>query len=207
MSDEKDNVVVNDESNSDVIVSDNSESSISKEGMNWYILQCYSGQEHKVKYRIDELVEKNEWSSHISRVLVPEEETIEIKNNKRIEKISKIYPGYVFIEMEYLDHLYVAIRQISGVAKFITAKNKPVPVKEDEVLRVLRKIGDKTKTIDVDFEIDEVVKVIAGPFRGYSGPITEIFPDKGSLKTLISIFGRETPVNLNFDQVEKTINN
>jgi transcriptional antiterminator NusG len=98
------------------------------------------------------------------------------------------------------------MRHVSGVAKIVGTKNMPTPVTEDEILRVLRKIGDKTKKIEVDFETGEVIKVISGPFRGYTGPISEINAERGKLKSLISIFGRETPVELDFDQVEKVIN-
>ena len=97
------------------------------------------------------------------------------------------------------------IKQFHGVAKFIGIGSKPSPVVEDEILKVLRKVGDKTKEIDVDFEVDEIIKVIDGPFRGYSGTISEINAIKGKIKAKISIFGRETPVELDFEQVEKTV--
>lgn len=171
----------------------------------WYIVQCYTGQEYKVQARVLQLIEDSKLQHIISRVLVPEEETIEIKNNKRVEKIAKIYPGYLFVQMEYDDGVYFAIRSLPGVAKFVGTRNQPTPVVEDEILRVLRKVGDKTPKVDVDFEVDEVVKVISGPFRGYSGQISEINAERGTLKALISIFGRETPVKLDFDQVEKVI--
>jgi transcriptional antiterminator NusG len=103
------------------------------------------------------------------------------------------------------DEVFYDIRGLSGVAKFVGSKTSPTPVTEDEILKVLRKVGDKTKKIDIDFEVDEVIKVIAGPFRGYTGPISEINAERGKLKALISIFGRETPVELDFDQVEKTV--
>ena len=171
----------------------------------WYIIQCFTGQEYKVRDRVEQLVEEKEASDRIVRVLVPEEETVEIKNNKRLEKVIKIFPGYVFVQMDYDDQLGFEIRRLPGVAKFVGSKVGPTPVSEEEILRVLRKVGDKTRKIDIDYEIDEVVKVIAGPFRGYTGPIAEINPERGKLKALISIFGRETPVELEFDQVEKTI--
>jgi transcriptional antiterminator NusG len=171
----------------------------------WYIIQCYSNQEHKVLMKIQNLIEEKQLQGKVLQVLVPEEDTIEIKNNKRLEKRTKIFPGYVFIEMLMSDDVFYDIRSISGVSKFIGSKSRPTPVTEDEILKVLRKIGDKTRKVDVDFEEGEVIKVVAGPFRGYSGPIAEINADKGNLKALISIFGRETPVKLDFDQVEKAV--
>jgi transcription termination/antitermination protein NusG len=175
------------------------------DGRQWYIMQCFSSQEYKVKARIEKLVEDKGYQTRIFRVLVPEEETIEIKNNKRVEKTSKIYPGYVFVHLVYDNDIYYELRSILGVSGFVGSKNTPVPVTEDEMLKILRKVGDKTRKIDVDFEEGEVIKVVAGPFRGYTGPISEINAEKGSLKALISIFGRETPVQLDFDQVEKSV--
>lgn len=175
------------------------------EGARWYIIQCYSAQEYKVQARIHQMIQDRQLEDRVFRVLIPEEETIEIKNNKRVEKTAKIFPGYVFIHMIFDEALYFDLRNIMGVSKFVGTKTHPTPVTEDEILKVLRKIGDKTKKIDVDFEEGEVIKVISGPFRGYSGPISEINADRGTLKALISIFGRETPVKLDFDQVEKAV--
>jgi transcriptional antiterminator NusG len=171
----------------------------------WYIVQCLTGKEYRVRERIVELIEVEKLQNYIFRVLVPEEETIEIKNNKRQEKTIKLYPGYVFVKMLLDNEMFYKIRQLGGVAKFIGTKSAPSPVTEEDILKVLRKVGDKTKKIDIDFEVGEMVKVIEGPFRGYMGPISEINADRGKLKALISIFGRETPVELDFDQVEKVV--
>lgn len=171
----------------------------------WFILQTYSGQEYKVKERIESLIEENEFQGKLERVLVPQEETIEIKNNKRIERTVKVYPGYVFVKVSEDELVWFQLRKITGVAKVVGSKSIPIPVTEKEILRILQKIGEKTKKIEVDFEKGEVIKVVAGPFRGYTGNIEEINPEKGKLKALISIFGRETPVELDFNQVEKAI--
>jgi transcriptional antiterminator NusG len=172
----------------------------------WYVVQTYSSQEYKVQMRLNQVIEEKSLGDKIFRVLVPEEETVEIKNNKRVERTTKIYPGYIFVEALMDEKVWFEMRHVSGVAKIVGTKNMPTPVTEDEILRVLRKIGDKTKKIEVDFETGEVIKVISGPFRGYTGPISEINAERGKLKSLISIFGRETPVELDFDQVEKVIN-
>ncbi|MCP4049746.1 MAG: transcription termination/antitermination factor NusG [bacterium] len=176
-----------------------------KDGRAWYVVHCLTGQEDKVKGRVERLVEQNEFQNKVFEIIVPEEVTIEIKNNKRIEKKTKIYPGYLFIQAILEDDIYAGIRGLVGVAKFIGSRSEPVPVTDDEILKVLRKIGDKSKKIDIDFEEGEIIKVILGPFRGYSGPISEINADKGNVKALISIFGRETPVKLDLDQVEKAV--
>lgn len=176
-----------------------------EDGRQWYIIQCFSAQEYKVKGRIEKLIEDKGYQNRVFRILVPEEETIEIKNNKRVEKTTKIYPGYVFVQLVYDNDIYYELRSLLGVSGFIGSKNTPVPVTEAEMLKILRKVGDKTRKIDVDFEEGEIIKVVSGPFRGYTGPISEINAEKGNLKALISIFGRETPVQLDFDQVEKSV--
>jgi transcription termination/antitermination protein NusG len=171
----------------------------------WFIVQCFSGHEYKVQIRVQQIMELDAFKDKIFRVLVPEEETVEIKNNKRVEKVTRIFPGYVFVQMAQDEHASFEIKQLPGVAKFIGTKTGATPVTEEEILKVLRKAGDKTKKVDVDFEMGEVIKVVGGPFRGYAGPIAEINADRGKLKAMISIFGRETPVELEFDQVEKTV--
>ncbi len=200
------------EENSQDISNENSDDNSNPESKSvddcdWYIIQTYSSQEYKVRSRIEQIMEEGRFKEFLFRVLVPEQESVEIKNNKRTEKVSKIFPGYVFIQMLSNDELSYEIKALPGVSKFVGSEgsNKLIPVQEDEILKVLRKVGDKTKEIDIDFEIGEVIKVISGPFRGYSGSISEINPVKGKLKSMISIFGRETPVELEFDQVEKTI--
>lgn len=171
----------------------------------WYIIQCYSGHEYKVRSRVEALIFSEAFKEKIFRVLVPEEEVVEIKNNKRVERVIKIFPGYIFVQMLPEEAVCFEIRRLPGVSKFVGSKTAPTPVTEEDILKVLRKVGDKTKKIDVDFEISEIIKVIGGPFRGYTGPIKEINGERGKLKAMISIFGRETPVELDFDQVEKTV--
>lgn len=173
------------------------------ESDNWYIVQTLSNYEFRVQTRVQSLIDEKKYEGKLFRVLVPIQQTVELKNNKRLEKNTKIFPGYVFIQMLLEDEVAYEIRQLPGVAKFIGIGNTPTPVVEAEILKVLRKVGDKTKEIDVDFEIGEIIKVVDGPFRGYGGTIAEINPAKGNIKAKISIFGRETPVELDFEQVEK----
>ena len=202
---DNDSVIGDDVTDNTVAEDTEDNSSDQVEGAEWYILQVFTGKEKNVQLRIDNLIERNKWENRVLRVLVPEELTIEIKNNKRIERIKRLYPGYVFVQMLLEDDLYYALRSVQEVAKFVGTKTKPTPVTETEILSVLRKSGDKTKKIDVDFEVDESIKIVSGPFRGYTGIISEINADRGKLKSLVSIFGRETPVELDFDQVEKSV--
>jgi transcriptional antiterminator NusG len=170
----------------------------------WYIIQCYALHEQKVRDRILYMME-NEFKDIVLRVLLPEEETVEIKNNERREKLKKMFPGYLFVQMKPDESAWYQLRRLPGVSKLVGTRNEPTPVSSEEINRILRQLGEKMKKIEVDFELNEGIKVISGPFRGYTGIISEINPDRGKLKSLISIFGRETPVELDFDQVEKYI--
>lgn len=185
---------------------DDVQDDIPKEGVYWYIVQCYALYEQKVRDHILQMME-DEFNGIIFRVLLPEEETVEIKNNERKEKIKKMFPGYLFVQMKKDEGVWYMLRRLPGVAKLVGTKNEPTPVSEDEINRILRQLGEKMKKIEVDFELNEVIKVISGPFRGYTGSISEINAERGKLKSLISIFGRETPVELDFDQVEKYVDN
>ncbi len=169
----------------------------------WYVVQTFSGQEDRVKESITRNVENMNMQHKIFKVLVPEEETVEIKGGKRIEKVKKMFPGYVFIEMILDEESWYVIRGTPGVAKFIGTKIKPTPVSDKEMQRVLKQIGIKEEKLEAAFEVGESVRIISGPFRGYTGTIDEVNVGKGKLKTLINIFGRDTPVEVNFEQVQK----
>jgi len=171
----------------------------------WYIVQTLTGLEDKVKSRIEKEIENHTWSDRIFRVLVPEEETVEIKGDKRIERKKKMYPGYVFVEMILDDDVWFVIRQTNGVARFIGGKTQPVPVLEREMQRVLKQIGIKEKEITVEFTVGEAIRIISGSFRGYTGSVSEINAAKSKLKAMINIFGRDTSVEVDFDRVEKII--
>lgn len=171
----------------------------------WYVVQTYSGQEDRVKESIERNVNNMNMSHKISRILVPTEETVELKDGKRVEKVRKMFPGYVFIEMLLDDESWYVIRGTPGVAKFIGTKVSPTPVLDKEMQRVLKQIGVKEEKLEIAFERGESVRIISGPFRGYTGSIDEVNAQKGKLKTLISIFGRDTPVEVNFEQVQKIV--
>ncbi|MFH1618232.1 MAG: transcription termination/antitermination protein NusG [Candidatus Margulisiibacteriota bacterium] len=171
----------------------------------WYVIQTYSGQEDRVKQAIENNIDQLNMRHKISQVLIPEEEVVELKGTKRVEKIRKMYPGYVFLEMILDDESWYAIRQTPGVARFIGTKVKPTPVLDREMQRVLKQIGVKGEKLEVAFSRGESVRVISGPFRGYTGTVDEINADKEKLKVLINIFGRDTPVEVNFEHAEKIV--
>jgi len=171
----------------------------------WYVIQTYSGMEEKVRDAILGNIDQMGMKTKIFQILVPEEEIVELKGTRRIEKKKKMFPGYVFLEMVLDDESWYAIRQTPGVARFIGTKVKPTPVSDREMQRVLKQIGVKEEKLEVAFEKGETVRVISGPFRGYTGTIDEINADRGKLKVLINIFGRDTPVEVNFEHAEKVV--
>jgi transcriptional antiterminator NusG len=170
----------------------------------WYVIQTLTGQEDKVKQAIDQMIESKKLKDKLFQVLVPTEDMVEIKGGKRVEKIRKMFPGYVFLEMVLDDESWFNIRNTPWVARFIGTKTRPTPVSDREMQRVLKQLG-KEERLEVTFEKGEAVRVISGPFRGYTGTVDEVNIDKGKLKVLINIFGRDTPVEVNFEHAQKMI--
>jgi len=178
---------------------------VKDENRRWYVIQAFSGMEEKVQEAIEKIVEQVGMKHKIFQILVPKEDVFEVKGTKRIEKKRKMFPGYVFLEMILDDESWYAIRQTPGVARFIGTKIKPTPVSDREMQRVLKQIGIKEEKLEVAFDRGETIRVISGPFRGYTGTIDEINPDRGTIKVLINIFGRDTPVEVNFEHAEKIV--
>lgn len=168
----------------------------------WYVVQTFTGQEDRAKQAIEQTIDSENLKSRVFNVLVPVEETVEIKGGKRIERIRKMFPGYVFLEMVLDETTWYLIRQTSGVARFIGTKVRPTPVSDDEMKRVLKQLGKEEK-LEISFEKGETVRVISGAFRGYTGTVDELNPEKGKMKVLINIFGRDTPVEVNFEHAQK----
>lgn len=168
----------------------------------WYVIQTFTGQEDKAKQALELTIETEGLKSRVFQVLVPLEETVEIKGGKRLEKVRKMFPGYVFIDMILDEETWYLIRQTAGVARFIGTKVRPTPVSDKEMQRVLKQLG-REERLEITFEKGEGVRVISGPFRGYTGTVDEINAEKGKLKVLINIFGRDTPVEVNFEHAQK----
>lgn len=168
----------------------------------WYVVQTFTGQEDKAKGALERTVVDESLQDRVFQILVPVEDIVEIKGGKRVEKIKKMFPGYVFLEMILDEQTWYLIRQTAGVARFIGSKVRPTPVSDKEMQRVLKQLGKEEK-LEISFEKGEGVRVISGPFRGYTGSVDEINPEKGKLKVLINIFGRDTPVEVNFEHAQK----
>jgi len=169
----------------------------------WFVIHTYSGYENKVKANLEKRVASMNMEDKIFRVLVPMEDEIEIKDGKRRVNKKKIFPGYVLVEMILTDDSWYVVRNTPGVTSFVGSGNKPIPLRDEEVQNIMRKMGLAEAPIKIDLDIGESVRVIAGPFENFIGSVEEIYPEKSKLKVLVSMFGRETPVELEFTQVEK----
>lgn len=173
---------------------------------NWYVIHTYSGYENKVKINLEKRVETMGMQDKIFRVIVPEEEETEIKNGKRKTVMKKSFPGYVLTEMVMTDDSWYVVRNTPGVTGFVGSSGhgtKPTPLLPDEVDVVLKRMGVQSTDIQVDFELKENIRVQEGPFADFEGTIEEIDADKQKLKVHVNMFGRETPIELDFSQVEK----
>jgi len=171
----------------------------------WYVIHTQTGYEDRVKTGIETRAEASNFKELISQVLVPTEKVSEVKEGKKRISTRKFFPGYVLVEMELTDETWYLIKNTPGVSGFIGSARKPVPLQEGEVSAILKQTENAKEkpTPKVTFEKGESVRVLEGPFINFNGTIEEINPVKGKLKVTISIFGRATPVELEYWQVEK----
>jgi len=165
----------------------------------WYVVHTYSGHENKVKANIEKIVENRGMNDVILEVAVPTEEIVEIKDGKRKTKLKKIFPGYCIVKMIMTDESWYVIRNTRGVTGFVGPGSKPIPLTDEEVVSM----GIEKKVIQIDVEVGDSIRVISGPFESFIGVVEEINYERQSLKVLISMFGRETPVELEFGQVKQ----
>ena len=170
---------------------------------NWYVIHTYSGYENKVKTNLEKRVESMNMEDKIFRVLVPMEDEIEIKNGKKKITKRKVYPGYVLVEMDMTDDSWYVVRNTPGVTGFVGSGSKPIPLLEQEVAAILRQMGLEKTRAKIDVIIGQSVRVVAGPFKDFIGVVKEIFEEKQKIRVSVSMFGRETPVELEFGQVQK----
>ncbi len=177
-----------------------------KDNRNWFVVHTYSGYENKVKANLERRIHSMGMQDKIFRVLVPMEDEVEFKDGKRKITPKKVFPGYVLVEMIMDDQSWYVVRNTQGVTGFVGSPGpgeKPVPLQEKEVKTILKQMGIEAPKLKIDFKKGDRVKVTSGPFFDFTGIVDEIAPEKERLRALISIFGRETPVELEFFQVEK----
>ena len=176
------------------------------DGRRWYVIHTYSGYENKVKANLEQRIASMGVKDKIFQTIIPTEEEIEIKDGQRRTVQKKVFPGYVLVEMIMTDDAWYLVRNTPGVTGFVGANGagtKPVPLQPKEVQAILRQMGIQEPKPTVDFEVGEKVKVKDGPFANFVGTIEEIQLDKQKVKVLVNLFGRETPVELDFSQVER----
>ena len=174
-------------------------------GRRWYVIHTYSGYENKVKTNLEHRITSMDMGHKIYQVLVPTEEEIEIKNGKRHPVERKVFPGYVLVEMIMGDDSWYVVRNTPGVTSFVGSGNKPTPLTDGEVRAILRQIKLDAPKYKVAFTKGEAVRVTDGPFTDLHGVVDEVNPERNKVKVLVSIFGRETPVELDFLQIEKLV--
>ncbi len=165
----------------------------------WYVVHTYSGYENKVKTDLEKTVKNRELEDYFFDIVVPLEEQIEIKDGKRKTNLKKVFPGYVLVKMIVTEESWYIVRNTRGVTGFVGSGTDPIPLTTEEI----RNMGFEVAVVNVDYDVDDSVKVVNGPLSGFIGTVQEINKDKSKVKVLVSMFGRETPVELDFSQVEK----
>jgi transcriptional antiterminator NusG len=169
----------------------------------WYIVHTYSGFEERVKRNLEQRVKYMDAENKIFRIVIPTEDEIEIRSGQRRTVTRKIFPGYVLVEMNLDDESWHVVRNTPGITGFVGGGNKPTPLAEDEVKSILRQMEEGAPQVKVGFKKGESVRVVDGPFTDFIGTVDEINVGKGKVKVMLSLFGRETSVELDFLQVER----
>ena len=169
----------------------------------WYVVHAYSGHEEKVRNNLMKRVDSMDMHDRIFDVLVPTEDVIEIKDGQRRHVAKRTYPGYILVHMVMSDESWYVVRNTPGVTSFVGSGNKPVPLQDKEIKSIQKQIKAEAPKVRVEYQVGENVRVIDGPFSDFHGKVDEINADKGKLKVLVNMFGRETPVELDLLQVER----
>jgi len=176
---------------------------VAENGKRWFVVHTYSGYEERVKKNLEQRTRSLDSASEILQVVIPTEDEIEVKNGQRRTVTKKILPGYVLVEMKMSDQSWSVVRNTPGVTGFVGSGGKPTPLEEEEVGKILKQMTEEAPKVKVGFRRGQSVRVIDGPFIDFVGLVDEINTEKGKVKVLLSLFGQETPVELDFLQVEK----
>jgi transcriptional antiterminator NusG len=179
------------------------EEEVIDDGREWFVIHTYSGYENKVKTNLEHRLMSMGMQDKIFQVVIPTEEEIEIRDGQRKTVQKKIFPGYVLVQMIMDDESWYVVRNTPGVTGFVGSGSRPVPLDETEVKSILRQMQAEEPRVKVGFQVGQSVRIIDGPFVDFAGQVDEINLEKGKVKVLVSFFGRETPVELDFLQVER----
>ena len=170
----------------------------------WYVIHCYSGYENKVRYSIEQRIETMGMRDKIFDVIVPTEAEIEIKDGKRRTVERRVFPGYLLVEMKMDEDSWYVVRNTPGVTGFVGMGNEPTPLRPEEVKKIMDRMEQEEPTVKVNFSIGEKVRIVDGPFNDFIGTVSAIDPEKNKVRVMVNFFGRDTPVELDFLEVEKT---
>lgn len=173
------------------------------DGRHWYVIHTYSGYENRVKVNLEQRIRSMDMSDKIFQVVIPTEEEIEVKDGQRRTVARKIFPGYVLVQMKLDETSWYVVRNTPGVTGFVGAGTTPTPLEDREVKGIIRQMKAEAPKVKVTFQKGQNVKVIDGPFTDFVGLVDDINTEKGKVRVLVSFFGRETPVELDFLQVER----
>lgn len=170
---------------------------------NWYVIHTYSGYENKVMANLERKVHSMGMENEIFRILVPMEDEVEMKDGQKKIAKKKVFPGYVLVEMIVTDRSWYVVRNTPGVTGFVGSGTKPIPLSSAEVKHILKSMGIEDIKPKLDIEVNQMVRIISGAFENWSATVVEIYPERAKLKVLVNMFGRETPVELDYTQIEK----
>jgi transcriptional antiterminator NusG len=173
------------------------------DGRAWYFIHTYSGYEQKVKKYLDQRISTMGMQDKIFRVIVPTEEEVEIRDGERKTKKKRLFPGYVMVQMVMDEESWYVVRNTPSVTGFVGTESQAMPVSQEEVDRILERMEEEEPRIKVNFRVGETVRITEGPFSDFMAVVEEIYPERGKVRLLVSFFGRETPVEMDFMQVEK----
>src|SRR5215208_2335276 len=173
------------------------------EGPAWYVIHCYSGYENKVRHNLEQRIETMGMKDKIFDVVIPTQEEIEVKDGKRRTVERHIFPGYVLVNMQLTEESWYVVRNTPGVTGFVGMGNNPTPLRPEEVAQIVKRMEAEAPTVKVTFKVGERVRIIDGPFNDFRGVVSEIDMERTKVRVMVSFFGRETPVELDFLQVEK----
>ncbi len=170
---------------------------------NWYVVHCYSGYENKVRHSIEQRIETMGMTDKIFDVIVPTEEEIEVKDGKRKTVEKRVFPGYILVEMQMDEDSWYVVRNTPNVTGFVGTGNDPTPLQKDEIDQIMERMSSETPRVKVNFKVGEKVRITSGPFNDFPGTVSKIDIDKAKVRVMVNFFGRDTPVELDFMEVEK----
>lgn len=173
------------------------------DGRAWYVVHCYSGYENKVRHNLEQRIETMGMKDKIFDVVVPTEEEIEVKEGKRRTVERRVFPGYILVNMVMTEESWYVVRNTPGVTGFVGMGNSPTPLRPEEVAQIIKRMEAEAPRIKVTFKSGERVRIVDGPFNDFRGTVSEIDMEKAKVRVMVNFFGRETPVELDFLQVEK----